>query len=99
MIRNVIFNLLLLLLVVHDQDFKSLHIEGPDMSDSDLCSCSAGSTPKDHCASVVAAEPHLTPLLTVGDGKFKLARKPCFPQLGGEICSICDECVPSRISY
>jgi len=83
-IRNVIFNLLLLLLVVHDQDFKSLHIEGPEMSDSDLCSCSAGSTPIDHCNSVVAAEPRLTLLLTVGDGKFKVVRKPGFPQLGGE---------------
>ncbi len=52
---------LLLLLVMHDQDFKSLHMEGPEMSESDLCSCSAGSTPIDHCASVVAAEPHLLP--------------------------------------
>ena len=46
---------------MHDQDFKSLHMEGPEMSDSDLCSCSAGSTPIDHCASVVAAE-HLSTL-------------------------------------
>ena len=36
--RNVIFNLPLLILVVHDQDFKSLRIARLEMSNSDLCS-------------------------------------------------------------
>ena len=70
---------------------KSLHMEGPEMSDPDLCSCSAGSTPIDHCASVVAAE-HLSTLPRCAQSQLTLLLFPAASSASGLTIPRCAQC-------
>jgi hypothetical protein len=70
---------------------KPLHMEGPEMSDPDLCSCSAGSTPIDHGASLVAAE-HRSTLPRCAQSQRTLLLFPAASSASGLTLLRCAQC-------